>query len=303
MGTDRAFSRPGGGERGPSMAASDAFLPSDRWGRNLTSYTSDTKKREEVASVVSGGAMGCALLVGAALAYAYFFPTMGADLVDTASRLSDEMAGLRQENALLKAHLRRLAKAQEELLPHHKPSPNGVRREALTSMRRLLMDTESFLQDEPEQRASSAGVRPGSAQEAKLFPEGVDLHVAGRTLSDSAPQEEPPRQVEVRGHVEEVPEEAPAVAGVVGRTVGSLLAVGEGMITGVREMSYNTYQALVVGRKTTYRAQPHHRERDHTTPTLWRTKMAKRTAKQRAKIKQRRNPRKQQRFRKPRKRL
>ena len=47
----------------------------------------------------------------------------------------EELQGLREENALLKAHLRRLAEAQEALIPHVPDSEKPARREAMTTMR------------------------------------------------------------------------------------------------------------------------------------------------------------------------
>ena len=68
-------------------SGSSAFLPSDRWGRNMTGYTSETKQREEAAGVLSSGAVGCTLLVLSAVCYAYAFPTVGENVIDGAASL------------------------------------------------------------------------------------------------------------------------------------------------------------------------------------------------------------------------
>jgi len=56
-------------------------------------------------------------------------------MVSTAEFVHEEIQGLREENALLKAHLRRLAEAQEALIPHVPDSEKPARREAMTTMR------------------------------------------------------------------------------------------------------------------------------------------------------------------------
>lgn len=122
---------------------SNEFLPSDRWGKHLTDYTSDTKKREQYTNVLWLGAWGCAALVLSALAYIWLFPTYGHPLMSSASHLLEELQGLREQNALLRAHLVRLARTQEEILgkgisPQHNQT-------VVTTMRKLLAETTDVL--------------------------------------------------------------------------------------------------------------------------------------------------------------
>ena len=50
-------------------------------------------------------------------------PTVGEPLLASAGQLSEDLQGLRQQNALLRAHLRRLSQAQEVLLQSESEVP------------------------------------------------------------------------------------------------------------------------------------------------------------------------------------
>jgi len=276
-------------ENGPQQ--STAFLPSDRWGRNLTSYTSETKRKEEAAGVLSSGALGCTLLMLAAVCYAYAYPTVGQGILEGASSLADEMQGLRQENALLKAHLRRMAASQKALISGedgHAAEKSGVRSEARASMRRLLMDTESLLQqqeeeaplgEDPQASSEGGGLYPEPAEE-----EGNDVHVAGRTFEGvSSPSVGAPK---VGRGAAATSSDAPDGEDSAARGEGSsnqavqaitgLWGVCQGMYTGVKAVSYNAYQALVVGRTRGDRSEltPRHKlnHKKRGTGTGWRIK-------------------------------
>lgn len=243
----------------------------------MTGYTSETKQREEAAGVLSSGAVGCTLLVLSAVCYAYAFPTVGENVIDGAASLMDEMQGLKQENALLKAHLRRLAESQKQLFAEDSPvtDKTGARSEARASMRRLLMDTESLLQRQDEEDASEGGLlQPEPAEE-----EASDLHVAGRTFqSVSSQQAEAPKVGQRAMSDAAQPEEGAREGGnAVMQAVIDLWSVCQGMYTGVKAVSYNAYQAIVIGRTRADGYVPH-RQRKHRKPgtgTGWRKKEKK----------------------------
>merc|ERR1711939_506742 len=136
-------------------------------------------------------------------------------------------------------------------------------------MRRLLMDTETLLQDDDDVAAGEAAEERGERESfpsepvaKETFPsepspiytpkDDSALHVAGRTLGGGDLSKAYSSTSRGKGSSKDVSFEEEEVLnplGAVGAGLGSLLNLGQGMMTGVREISYNTYTALVIGRQ------------------------------------------------------
>lgn len=247
---------------------SSAFLPSDRWGRNLTSYTSDTKKRENATSFLSLSALGCVAVIVVAVATSYVFPTVGEPLISSAGHLFEEMQGLREENALLKAHLRRLTQAQERLMEGEEErvgNSNQTRRDELSSMRRLLSDTASLLIEEEEEEQEAAHEMPPAPVQATVLPPSLPPATAGFPVGGILPST-PVKGVatpasansEIAAMLQAKSQPAPSGVEPASEpkitilealqqipVVGSVVTVGAGMAEGVSEITVRAARRLL----------------------------------------------------------
>jgi len=107
---------------------------------------SDTKQREQNSSLLSLGVAGAAAIISLAIACTWLYPSY-AHLLDS-SVSAAEMRELREQNALLRAHLARLAHHHETLLGHQaKGSAADTNSTGSITMRRLLSETTALLSE------------------------------------------------------------------------------------------------------------------------------------------------------------
>jgi len=267
---------------------SSAFLPSDRWGKNLSQYTSDTKKREYVTSVVSIGALGCAAVIFASLAFAWLFPSVGEPLLASAGQLSEDLQGLRQQNALLRAHLRRLSQAQEVLLQsesEERARTNQTHAEVVNNMRRLLSHSTSLLDEEitadvaPVHTANTPGTLEDSSDASSkqpLDPLQDDLGMA----SSMHPGSVRPRNMQPTSKAQTGAEDWVQIAMLPVGAVTSLIQLGQGMAHGVREISHDAWHLIFSSEGPKYQRRKTNLDKRRSTPTSWRKRAAKQAKKQ-----------------------
>lgn len=276
-----------------------AFLPSDRWGKNLSQYTSDTKKREYFTSIVSIGALGCAAFIFASVAFAWLFPSVGEPLLASAGQLSEDVQGLRQQNALLRAHLQRLSQAQEVLLQsesEERGRTNHTHVLVVNNLRRLLLHSSSLLEEEAV--SDGAGLHPPThglfqdlhapSSKQPLEPLQDDLGMASslprwgggagghpRLGGSRQPRNMQPAS-QAQSSTEEWMHTAMRTLGAASRLVPLL----QGMAHGIREIARDAWDLAFGSEGLHYLKRKSNSVKTRSTPTAWRKKAAKQAKKQ-----------------------
>jgi len=183
------------------------------------------------------------------------------------------------------------------------------------------MDTESILADDDDTTGaegdtlSSEPVSRGFPSQPTSIPQpNVEsgLHVAGRSFQDTSKPLDPSQiysqnTLEKENFEEEEILDPFGGLGAIGGGLGNLVSIGSGMLTGVKEISYNTYVALVIGRdaRKNYHAGRRHTPKSHlgTANNAFRNKQRKQGIKRKKALKINRGARRNNRGAKQRKRL